>query len=81
LIAYSKLSPDGRTRILTIVSLNPHESREGMVCLALADAPIADQAAYAVRDLLTDRTYLWTGPWNYVRLDPELPAHVLHLSA
>jgi starch synthase (maltosyl-transferring) len=79
LIAYSKVSPDGRTRIFTVVSLNPREPREGMVCLALADAPVAE-APYVVRDLLTDRTYDWNGPWNYVRLDPDLPAHIFHLA-
>jgi starch synthase (maltosyl-transferring) len=80
LIAYSKVSPDGRTRLFTVVSLNPREPREGMVCLALADAPVLETASYVVRDLLTDRTYDWTGPWNYVRLDPDLPAHILHLA-
>jgi starch synthase (maltosyl-transferring) len=80
LIAYSKISPDGTTRILTVVSLSPHAPREGMVCVALEDAPVSDDASYPVRDLLTDVTYTWTGPWNYVRLDPELPAHILHLT-
>ena len=80
LIAYSKVSPDGRTRIFTVVSLNPKEAREGMVCLALEEAPIPEAMAYTVRDLLTDRTYDWSGPWNYVRLDPDLPAHILHLA-
>jgi hypothetical protein len=34
-----------------------------------------------VRDLLTDRVYGWNGPWNYVRLDPDLPAHILDVPA
>jgi starch synthase (maltosyl-transferring) len=80
LIAYSKVAPDGSTRILTVVSLDPHHVREGMVCVALADAPVADGMSYRVRDLLTDFTYTWTGAWNYVRLDPELPAHILHIA-
>jgi hypothetical protein len=33
-----------------------------------------------VRDLLTDRDYTWTGAWNYVRLDPELPAHIFDVT-
>ena len=80
LIAYSKVSPDGATRVFTVVSLNPSLARDGMVCLALEDAPVADGASYAVRDLLTDRTYTWTGAWNYVRLDPEQPAHIFHVA-
>lgn len=80
LIAYSKVSPDGTTRVFTVVSLHPREPREGMVCLALEDAPIDAGDSYPVLDLLTDRTYTWTGAWNYVRLDPELPAHILHIA-
>jgi starch synthase (maltosyl-transferring) len=91
LIAYSKtFSPSSGTevagtevgrrltqRILTIVSLSPHASREGWVCLALPEDPVADDERYTVRDLLTDQVYEWTGAWNFVRLDPELPAHIL----
>jgi starch synthase (maltosyl-transferring) len=64
-------------RILTVVSLNPHAAREGWVCLALPEDPVADDERYTVRDLLTDQVYEWTGAWNFVRLDPELPAHIL----
>jgi starch synthase (maltosyl-transferring) len=64
-------------QILTVVSLNPHAAREGWVCLALPDDPVANDERYTVRDLLTDQVYEWTGPWNWVRLDPELPAHIL----
>ena len=80
LIAYSKVSPDNKTRIFTVVSLDPRNAREGMVCLALEDAPVPDGVTYTVRDLLTDRTYTWTGAWNYVRLDPDSPAHIFHIA-
>jgi starch synthase (maltosyl-transferring) len=80
LIAYSKVSPDGTTRIFTLVSLNPRATRDGWVCLALEDAPVPGGVSYPVRDLLTDRTYTWTGAWNYVRLGPDLPAHIFHIA-
>jgi starch synthase (maltosyl-transferring) len=76
LIAYSKTSPDGLTQLLTVVSLDPHAPREGFVCLSLADDVVGDAEIYSVRDLLTDRVYAWHGAWNYVRLDPQLPAHI-----
>jgi starch synthase (maltosyl-transferring) len=76
LIAYSKTPPGEDSRIFTVVSLNPRAAREGWVCLALADYPVPDGETYTVRDLLTDRVYTWTGAWNFVRLDPELPAHI-----
>jgi starch synthase (maltosyl-transferring) len=80
LIAYSKPAPNGGSRLFTVVSLNPHGSREGWVCLALPDYPVADGESYAVRDVLTERVFTWRGPWNFVRLDPDLPAHILHVS-
>ena len=80
LIAYSKTAPDDgaptSSRIFTVVSLDPHHACEGWVCLALPDDPIADNESYSVRDLLTDRVYTWTGAWNFVRLDPDVPAHI-----
>jgi starch synthase (maltosyl-transferring) len=76
LIAYSKTPPGEQTRIFTVVSLHPHAAREGWVCLALPDYLVPDGESYTVRDLLTDRVYTWTGAWNFVRLEPELPAHI-----
>jgi starch synthase (maltosyl-transferring) len=49
------------------------------VCLSLPDEIVADSETYAVCDLLTDRTYTWHGAWNYVRLDPLLPAHIFDI--
>ncbi|HUE89941.1 MAG TPA: alpha-1,4-glucan--maltose-1-phosphate maltosyltransferase [Vicinamibacterales bacterium] len=80
LIAYSKPAPTGGSLIFTVVSLSPHGSREGWVCLALPDYPVPDGESYTVRDLLTDRVYTWHGAWNFVRLDPGVPAHILHVS-
>jgi starch synthase (maltosyl-transferring) len=76
LIAYSKTAPDGAGRVLTVVSLDPHAPRDGWVCLSLPEEPVTDSETYGVVDLLTDRTYTWQGAWNYVRLDPLLPAHI-----
>ena len=50
------------------------------VPLELIDA--ADAQPYTARDLLTGTTYVWTGAWNYVRLDPAVaPAHILSVTA
>jgi starch synthase (maltosyl-transferring) len=76
LIAYSKTAPDDPRRIFVVVSLDPHAPREGAVCLSLPDDVIPDDERYVVQDLLSDQTYSWRGGWNYVRLAPELPAHV-----
>ena len=74
-IAYSKTA--GTAQVLSVVSLDPTAPREAFVCLALPDEPVDDREVYPVRDLLTDQVYTWRGAWNFVRLDPELPAHIL----
>jgi starch synthase (maltosyl-transferring) len=79
LIAYSKVAPSGGPRLLSVVTLNPREPRDGLVCLSLPNDVVADDEAYPVHDLLTDRTYVWHGAWNYVRLEPPLPAHLFHV--
>lgn len=80
LIAYSKTAQRDASRILTVVSLSPLGLREGWVCLKLPDYDVADDEVYTVRDLLTDRVYTWTGAWNFVRLGPELPAHIFDVN-
>ena len=78
LIAYSKVAPGESTRILTVVNLDPHVAQDGAVCVSLEDDAIDADEVFTVLDLLDDRSYAWTGPWNYVRLDPvERPAHIL----
>ena len=39
---------------------------------------LVSAAAYGVEDLLTGKRYTW-GENNYVRLDTQLPAHVLYV--
>jgi starch synthase (maltosyl-transferring) len=74
IIAYSKTSPDGSDRILTVVNLDPHHTQHGFV-----DVPV-DEPAYPVTDLLDDIQYTWHRGWNYVRFDPDVrQGHVLWL--
>jgi starch synthase (maltosyl-transferring) len=74
IIAYSKHSPDGADRILTVVNLDPHRMQHGFV-----ETPV-DEPAYAVTDLLDETQYTWHRGWNYVRFDPDVrQGHVLWL--
>jgi starch synthase (maltosyl-transferring) len=85
IIAFSKTAPfdsaqgkpvSSTARIFTVVSLNPQQTEEGTVCLALDDYAVPDGEHYTVRDLLTDLSYTWAGPWNYVKLHPSQPGHI-----
>lgn len=78
IIAYSKRDDGGQDFILTVVNLDPHHVQRGWVTLPLEQWGFA--AAYQVHELLTDARYLWSGPRNFVELDPQfVPAHVLVL--
>jgi starch synthase (maltosyl-transferring) len=77
LICYSKSTEDGANVVLTVVNLDPRARHWGWVDLPLQDLGLDPDAPYQVHDLLSDAWYTWTGPRNYVELDPYVvPAHV-----
>jgi len=62
------------------VNLDPHHVQSGWVEVPLDTLGIAREHPYQVEDLLTGATYQWTGPRNYVELDPKaIPAHVFRV--
>ena len=64
--------------VLVIVNLNPEQVRETIVHVPPWDLGLGDYEPYTVHDVITDQRWLWRGPSNYVRLDPNVePAHVL----
>lgn len=71
LIAYTKSTPDGSNIVLTVVNLDPRNAESGWVTLPLDELGLGAQASFQVHDLLSDARYLWQGPRNYVRLDPQ----------
>jgi len=80
LLAYGKQSEDGANVIVCVVNLNPHHTHAGWVELDLGWLGIEHDRPYQVHDLLSGARYLWTGPRNYVQLDPQRsPAHVFRL--
>jgi len=77
LICYSKRTEDRSSVILVVVNLDYRDKQSGWVDLSLEELGLDTDRAYQVRDLLTDTTYQWRGPRNYVELDPrKMPAHV-----
>ena len=63
--------------ILVVVNLNPFHWEEGMVHLDMEALGLEPGQTFEVHDLFGDTRYVWNGPNNYVRLDPQVePAHV-----
>ena len=75
LIAYTKRSPDGASRVLVVVNLDPEHTQHGFITVPVEDFGAAD-SPFRVRDLLTGAAFDWTGERHYVRLSPALPAHM-----
>ncbi len=80
LICYSKNTEDYSNTILTVVNLDPHHKHAGWVDLPLAEWGLDLRQPYQVHDLLSGARYLWTGPRNYVEVDPRTaPAHIFRI--
>ncbi|MEZ5417994.1 MAG: alpha-1,4-glucan--maltose-1-phosphate maltosyltransferase [Vicinamibacterales bacterium] len=77
LIAYTKASPDGASRVLVVVNLDPHRVQHGFLHLPHDALATPVDAPFVVHELLTDDRFTWGGERHYVRLDPALPAHVV----
>jgi starch synthase (maltosyl-transferring) len=86
LLCYSKTAPAPCTGgaaprsldpVLVVVNTDPHHRQSGFVHLDLEKLGIDPAEPYVVQDALGGGSYRWTGPRNYVELDPNvLPAHV-----
>ena len=82
LLAYAKRTADSADVTLTIVNLDARQAHDGVLGLDLAVLGLPLDAPFEAHDELTDTTYVWNGPNQYVRLDPAIePAHILHLRA
>jgi starch synthase (maltosyl-transferring) len=80
LICFSQHTDDLASIILTVVNLDPHNTRSGKVNVPLQSWGFDTEKPYQVYDLLNDKTYQWRGEWNYVELRPDTcPAHIFRL--
>ncbi|MGE3619376.1 MAG: maltotransferase domain-containing protein [Acidimicrobiia bacterium] len=70
-----------RDLLLCVVNLDPHRARETTVRLDLGAIGLAGAGRYTAVDELTGQEYPWSGPDNYVRLDPaaDQVGHLLAL--
>jgi len=77
LICYSKHTGDRSNVVLVVVNLDPHHTHAGWLDLNLEKLGLAAGPTFQVHDLLGDARFIWSGPRNYVELNPGLvPAHV-----
>ena len=78
-VAFSKVT--GADKVVVVVNLDPHGTRETTVKLDMAALGFDWQDRFVVHDEVTGAEWTW-GEYNYVRLDPhDEPAHVLTVRA
>ena len=81
-MCFSKVDVDRTEPLLMVVNLDPHLAQEGRTWLDLWQLGLEGHGGpYLATDLLTDTTWTWQGPDNWVRLDPHAGdvAHVMRL--
>lgn len=80
MICYSKQSEDGSDTVVVVVNLDPRHKQSGTIELPLERFHIDPRRPYQAHELLTGARYLWSGPKNYVELDPaSIPAHIFRI--
>lgn len=79
ILFYAKVSDDGSNILLVVVNLDPYNTQEATVRVALDTLAMAWGSRYEVHDLLSGERYFW-GEYNFVRLNPAVaPAHILRI--
>ena len=80
LMCYAKSDAELENLVVMVVNLDPHHVQSGWVELDLAALGIDAHTPYQMHDLLSGARFLWSGPRNFVQLDPQrAPAHVFAL--
>ncbi|NLC69782.1 MAG: alpha-1,4-glucan--maltose-1-phosphate maltosyltransferase [Desulfuromonadaceae bacterium] len=80
LLCYSKRTDDLDEIILIVVNLDPHHRHSGWLELPMAEFGLEEGSPYQLHDLLSEARFLWSGPRNFVELDPRvIPAHIFRV--
>ena len=80
LIAFARFAADGSDVMVVVVLLDPHHVQSGWLTLPLDRLGLDGRQPFQMDDLLGGGRYLWSGPRNFVSLDPNAnPAHVFRV--
>lgn len=80
IICYSRRDEKAESLVLVTVNLDPFHVQSGRLELPLEELGLPRERSFEVHDLISDRRYLWSGPRNFVELDPEIsPACIFEI--
>lgn len=75
---YAYYKWEGNNKFIMVVNLDPYNTQEGLVQIPF-DHLGHQEGGYHFHDHTTGADYHWSEEWNYVRLDPAIPFHLLEL--
>ncbi len=80
IIGYYQMTEDRSDIVACVVNLDPFHVQDSLVHLPLAEFGLKADELFQAHDLLHDERYLWRGPTNYVKLEPDgKMAHVFKI--
>ncbi len=80
LICYSKSTADLDNVVVAVVNLDPHNVQTGWVNLDLELLAVDPKSPYQMHEQLSGARFLWSGPRNYISLDPaHAPVQIFRL--
>ncbi len=78
IICWSKRDATGTDIVIGVVNLDPDWVQSGFTWLDLSAIGLRPDRPFPVHDMLDGAVYTWSGPRNFVQLDPHRrPAHLL----
>jgi len=80
LLCYAKSDAGSENLVVIVVNLDPHHVQSGWVDLDPAELGLDTHTPYQMHDLISGARFLWSGPRNFVQLDPlRVSAHLFVL--
>ncbi|MFO7783886.1 MAG: alpha-1,4-glucan--maltose-1-phosphate maltosyltransferase [Thermodesulfobacteriota bacterium] len=80
LLCYSKTDESSENTVLVVVNLDPHYTQSGWIDLPLEALEIDTLRSFQMHDLISDARFIWSGPRNYIELDPRsTPGHIFRI--
>jgi starch synthase (maltosyl-transferring) len=77
MLAYARSAPGDAALLVVVANLDPYNPHSGWLNLPLHELGIDVDSTYRMNDVLNDTSYLWQGPRNFVRLEPQgTAAHI-----
>ena len=80
LMAFYKWNDDKTNEVFIVISLDAHNSQQGVVQMPLYDLGVHPGDNIEMHDLITDSRYNWNNEWNFVELQPTMPFHIFKIN-